>query len=124
METLVERCAGLDVHKCSVTACVRVPDGHSGRYAETRRFTTTTADLYVVAEWLASQLPGDPGGDGVHRVLLKPGWHLLEDQVECWLLNAAHMHNVPGRNADDADAAWIGQLVEHGRPVSYAAKPP
>ena len=45
----------------------------------------------------------------------KPGWHLLEDQVECSLLNAAHMHNVPGRNADDADAAWIAQLVEHGR---------
>jgi transposase len=54
----------------------------------------------------------------------KPGWHLLEDQVECWLLNAAHMHNVSGRNADDADAAWIAQLVEHGRPVSYAATPP
>jgi hypothetical protein len=42
----------------------------------------------------------------------KPGWHLLEDQVECWLLNAAPMHNVPGRNPDDADAAWIAQLVE------------
>jgi transposase len=50
METLVERCAGLDVHKCSVTACVRVPDGHSGRYAETRRFTTTTGGLMC---WLS-----------------------------------------------------------------------
>jgi transposase len=45
VETLVERCAGLDVHKGSVTACVRVPDGHGGRYAETRRFATTTAGL-------------------------------------------------------------------------------
>jgi transposase len=124
METLVERCAGLDVHKCSVTACVRVPDGHSGRYAETRRFTTTTADLM----WWPS---GWPASYRVIRVGMestgcywKPGWHLLEDQVECWLLNAAHMHNVPGRNADDADAAWIAQLVEHGRPVSYAATPP
>ena len=52
------------------------------------------------------------------------GWHLLEDQVGCWLLNAAHMHNVPGRNPDDADAAWIAQLVEHGQPASCAATPP
>ena len=51
METLVERFAGLDVHKDSVTACVRVPDNHGGRQAETRRFTTTTdvAD----AAWIA-----------------------------------------------------------------------
>jgi Transposase len=54
METLVERCAGLDVHKDSVTACVRVPDGHGGRQVETRRFTTTTAGLGLLAEWLAS----------------------------------------------------------------------
>jgi hypothetical protein len=44
----------------------------------------------------------------------RPVWQLLEDQVECWLLNAAHLHNVPGRTTDVADAAWIAQLVEHG----------
>ena len=54
VETLVERCAGLDVHKDSVTACVRVPDGQGGRHAETRRFTTTTAGLVLLAQWLAS----------------------------------------------------------------------
>jgi hypothetical protein len=54
VDTLVERCGGLDVDKDSVTACVRVPDGHGGRHAETRRFTTTTAGLVLLAEWLAS----------------------------------------------------------------------
>jgi transposase len=54
METLVARCAGLDMHKDSVTACVRVPDGHGGRQVETRRFTTTTAGLVLLAQWLAS----------------------------------------------------------------------
>ena len=54
METLVERCAGLDVHKDSVTARVRVPNGHGGRQVETHRFTTTTAGLGLLAEWLAS----------------------------------------------------------------------
>jgi transposase len=55
VETLVDRCAGLDVHKDSVTACVRVPDSHAGRHAETRQFTTTTtAGLVLLAQWLAS----------------------------------------------------------------------
>ena len=124
METLVERCAGLDVHKDSVTACVRVPDGQGGRQAETRRFTTTTAGLVLLAEWLASF--------GVTRVGMestgcywKPVWQLLEDQVECWLLNAAHLHNVPGRKTDVADAAWVAQLVEHGlvRPSFVPPRP-
>src|SRR5215216_6057914 len=124
VDTLVERCAGLDVHKDSVTACVRVPDGHGGRQVETRRFTTTTAGLVLLAQWLASF--------GVTRVGMestgcywKPVWQLLEDQVECWLLNAAHMHNVPGRKTDVADAAWIAQLVEHGlvRPSFVPPRP-
>ena len=41
-------------------------------------------------------------------------FYLLEDDVECWLLNARHLRNVPGRKTDVADAAWIAQLVEHG----------
>ena len=41
-------------------------------------------------------------------------FYLLEDDVECWLLNARHLRNVPGRKTDVADAAWIARLVEHG----------
>src|SRR5919204_5976606 len=52
VDTLVARCAGLDVHKDSVTACVRVPDGHGGRRVETRSFPTITGGLLVLAEWL------------------------------------------------------------------------
>jgi len=45
--------------------------------------------------------------------------------MECWLLNAAHMRNVPGRKTDVADATWIAQLIEHGlaRP-SFVPPPP
>jgi transposase len=55
----------------------------------------------------------------------KPVWQLLEGQLECWLLNAAHLHNVPGRKTDVADAAWIAQLVEHGlvRPSFVPPRP-
>src|SRR5512133_2418471 len=124
METLVARCAGLDVHKDSVTACVRVPDGHGGRQVETRRFTTTTAGLGLLAEWLASFGAARVGMEST-GCCWKPVWQLLEDQLECWLLNAAHLHNVPGRKTDVADAAWIAQLVEHGlvRPSFVPPRP-
>jgi transposase len=124
MQTLVERCAGLDVHKDSVTACVRVPDGQGGRQAETRRFTTTTAGLGLLAQWLASFEVTRVGMEST-GCYWKPVWQLLEGQVECWLLNAAHLHNVPGRKTDVADAAWIAQLVEHGlvRPSFVPPRP-
>ena len=44
----------------------------------------------------------------------KPVYTLLETEFECWLLNAQHLHNVPGRKTDVADAAWIVQLVAYG----------
>jgi transposase len=122
METLVARCAGLDVHKDSVTACVRVPDGHGGRQAETRRFTTTTAGLVLLAEWLASFGATRVGMEST-GCYWKPVWQLLEDQVECWLLNAAHLHNVPGRKTDVADAWTSPREVDTGvmRPWSMVA---
>ena len=54
MELLIERCAGLDVHKASVTATVRVPDPSGGRLQQTRSFRATTAGLVLLGDWLAS----------------------------------------------------------------------
>lgn len=58
-------------------------------------------------------------------VYWKPIFYILEDGVECWLLNARHMHNVPGRKTDIGDAEWIAQLLEHGlvRPSFVPPKP-
>jgi transposase len=55
----------------------------------------------------------------------KPVYYLLEDEFECWLLNAHHLRNVPGRKTDMSDAEWICQLVEHGlvRPSFVPPKP-
>src|SRR5215216_44795 len=54
MELLIERCAGLDVHKASVTATVRIPDQAGGRLQQTRAFRATTAGLVLLGDWLAS----------------------------------------------------------------------
>ncbi|EYT89542.1 transposase, partial [Frankia casuarinae] len=114
MERQVARCAGLDVHKDEIVACARISDpGGPGR-VELHTFGTTTRELLALRDWLT--------GLGVTRVGMestgvfwKAPFHILEDAVaECWLLNARHLRNVPGRKTDAADAAWIAELVEYG----------
>ena len=114
MDRLVERCAGLDVHKASVTACVRIATGEGeGARQEIREFATTTQGLLLLRDWLASFEVRLVGMEAT-GVYWKPIYYMLEDDFELWLLNARHLKNVPGRKTDVQDAAWICQLVEHG----------
>jgi transposase len=114
MERVVERCCGLDVHKASLTACVRVPTESGGPpYQEVREFATTTQGLLQLRDWLAS-FEVELVGMEATGVYWKPIYYLLEDDFELWLLNAHHLKNVPGRKTDVKDAEWICQLVEHG----------
>lgn len=113
MDVLFERVAGLDVGKTSVTVCVRTPGDRGRRASEVRTFRTMTRQLEVMADWLGEQ--------GVELAAMestatywKPVFYALEDRMEVWLLNAAHMKAVPGRKSDVRDAEWIAQLVEHG----------
>jgi len=114
MDVLVERCAGLDVHRDSVMATVRIPgERRRQRERHTRAFATTIAQLEALGDWLA--------GFGVTLVGMeatgiywRPVFEVLESRFECWLLNAQHLHNVPGRKSDVIDSAWICELVEHG----------
>jgi len=124
MELLIERCAGLDVHKASVTATVRIPDPAGGRLQQTRAFRATTAGLVLLGDWLASFGVTVVGMEST-GVYWRPVYYLLEDDFQCWLLNAAHLRNVPGRKTDVADSVWICQLVEHGlvRPSFVPPKP-
>jgi transposase len=114
VELLVARCAGLDVAKDEVVACVRVPDGRGGRAQEVRTFPTFTAGLEALAAWLA--------GEGVAQVVMeatgqywKPVWYVLEEQgFELLLVDARHVKILPGRKTDVCDAAWLAELLEHG----------
>lgn len=108
MEIQHEDCAGLDVHKRSVVACVL-----AGREKQTRSFGTTTPELLQLRDWLA--------GLGVTHVAMestgsywKPVYNLLEGDFALLVANAAHMKAVPGRKTDVADAEWIADLLRHG----------
>ena len=113
MELINRCCAGLDVHEAFVVACRRLlgPDGRVE--SPVRRFTTMTADLLALAEWLAEV--------GVTHVALestgvfwKPVWNLLEDRFTIVLVNPRDVKQVPGRKTDVADAAWLAQLLQYG----------
>src|SRR3954467_5832472 len=114
MDQLVERCAGLDVHRDTVVATVRRPRPGGGRASKTITFATTATELVALGDWLVAE-DVDLVGMESTGVYWKPVYFLLEDRVpRVWLLNAEHLHNVPGRKTDVADSAWIAQLLEHG----------
>lgn len=113
MERLIERCCGLDVHKETVAACVRVPGPKGQREQHVRTFGTTAAELLALRDWLEAH--------GVTHVAMestgvfwKPVYYVLEERLVCLLLNAAHLKQVPGRKTDVQDCVWIAQLLEYG----------
>jgi len=114
----------LDVHKDTVVAHIRVPGELGERYEETRTFSTTLPELLTLLDWLLSHGITLVGMEAT-GVYWKAVYYVLEDAVECWLLNARHLKAVPGRKTDVADAAWIAQLIEHGlvRPSFVPPKP-
>jgi len=111
MQVLYTRCAGLDVHKDTIVACVRCvsPPIHQ----EVRSFGSTTTELLALADWLAEHGCTHVAMEAT-GVYWKPVWHVLEDEFELVLANAAHIRNVPGRKTDVNDAMWIADLLAHG----------
>ena len=114
MDVVVARCAGLDVHKDTVVACLRTPGPDGQRTGEVRTFGTVTVELLALRDWLVAHQVARVGMEST-GVYWKPVFYVLEEVIEqTWLLNAMHLRNVPGRKTDVADAEWIAQLVEYG----------
>jgi transposase len=110
---LFERCAALDVHQASVSACVRVPGERDDRVELSQQFGATTPDLLALADWLRSHEVTHVAMEGT-GVYWKPVYYALEGEFELLLVNAAHVKQVPGRKTDTKDAAWLCQLLECG----------
>jgi transposase len=124
MDILYRCCAGLDVHKKTVVACVRRIDATGPARQEIRTFGTMTCDLLALSDWLAEQ--------GVEHVAMestgvywKPVFNILEGRFAVMLVNAQHIKQVPGRKTDVKDCAWIAQLLQHGLlRASFVPPPP
>src|SRR5258706_8527967 len=106
MELLHGRCCGLDVHKETVVACLRLVS--NGKVTtEVRTFQTTTAELLRLSEWLATN-------DCTHVAIVAPGayWKavrpILDGRVlDCGMATFSPSMNVPGRKTDANDAMWL-----------------
>ncbi len=113
MEVLYPRCSGLDVHKRFLIACLSVVQADGERRKELRRFSTMTADVLALQQWLraagCTHIAMESTG-----VYWKPIYHLLSGQFEIVLVNAQHMKAVPGHKTDIKDAEWIADLLQHG----------
>jgi transposase len=116
MDVLVDRCAGLDVHKDTVMAVVRgpTPEG-TGRTQEVRQYRTFTAALRELRAWLLAERVTQVAMEATGSYW-KPVWHVLdaESGYELLLCNPRHVKNLPGRKTDVSDAAWLAQLAECG----------
>jgi transposase len=116
MDVIFTYCAGLDVHKKRITACRVTPDP-TGQQADglldLQEFGTLTADLLALSDWLAEA--------GITHVAMestgeygKPVSHILEGSLTVFLVNAAHVKQVPGRKTDKAEARWLAKLMRYG----------
>lgn len=113
MRIIYKRCAGLDVHKKIIVACRRRMGRDGQVEQECRSFGTTTPELLVLVDWLLeweiSHVAMESTGD-----YWKPVYNLLEGQIEVYLVNAKHVHHVPGRKTDQQDAEWLAELMQYG----------
>src|SRR5579859_6938863 len=110
MEQLYTCCAGLDVHKQTVVACLLRPEG-SAQSKQLRTFGTTTVELTQLRTWLLTA--------GCTHVAMEatgsfwmPVYNILDGHCTLLVVNAAHIKQVPGRKTDAADAEWIATLLQ------------
>ena len=109
MQTVYERCCGIDVHKKLIVACFR-----NGKKAELRKFDTLTCSIKELGKWLidndCEMVAMESTG-----AYWKPIYNILELLgIDVMVVNAHHMKNVPGRKTDAKDAEWIADLLQHG----------
>jgi len=115
MQKILGISCGLDVHKDIIEGCILEVNGTGEPDAKYETFTTMRGDIMRLREWLVEH--GCPNvameSTGVYW---KPIYEILEDAegINLCLVNAQHMHNVPGRKRDKDDAEWISSLYMCG----------
>ena len=109
MEILVERGAGLDVHKEAVTVCIM----GSGIKKEVQTFGTMTNELFRLKAWLKKYQITHVAMEST-GIFWKPVFNILEDSFEVVLVNARHIKHVPGRKTDVKDSEWLCKLLRNG----------
>src|SRR5438309_1509027 len=113
MQVLYEGCAGLDVHKKTVVVALMLTAGNGHVSKQLRTFSTTTAGLLALSDWLSSQSVSHVAIEST-GVYWRPVFNILEATCTVILVNAQHVKAVPGRKTDVRDSEWLADLLRHG----------
>jgi transposase len=112
MDILFKHCAGLDVHKKMIVACVLL-SSPEGVQRSVKHFATTLAGLETLDAWLTGLEVTHVAMEST-GVYWKPVFNVLSSHLEVWIVNARDMKQVPGRKTDICDAEWICKLMSFG----------
>ena len=112
MDILFTHCAGLDVHKKTIVACVLL-SRPEGVQRSIKHFATTMAGLETLDAWLTGLAVTHVAMEST-GVYWKPVFNVLSSHLEVWIVNARDMKQVPGRKTDVCDAEWICKLMSFG----------
>lgn len=110
MKEALERCAGLDVHRDTVVACILVGYGESAK-KEIKTFSTQTYGIRVLADWLEEFAIRDVVVEST-GIYWKPIFNIFEDRFNVVLANAYHVKNAKGRKTDVKDSEWLCRLFK------------
>jgi transposase len=117
MTLLYRRCAGLDVHRDTIAACVRIRVSR-GQYEEKREtFDTFSEGLKRLRQWLKEHRVRHVAMEstGVYWI---PVWNMLEASAyrfQQTLVNPAQVRALAGRKTDQIDCGRIAEFHQHGR---------
>jgi transposase len=122
---VIERCAGIDVHKRFVTVCVLVGAAHLNPEPKIRKFGTINALLYQLRDWLLQENCKQVAMESTGPYW-RPIFNILEEAgLEVTLANPQQVKNLRGHKTDMKDCQWLAHLLRHGmiRPSYIPSRP-
>ena len=120
MKVINPRCAGIDIHKRTMTVCVFIDRGDgSTPELEKRKLPTHTEGIRQLREWLQQRQVTEVAMEST-GVYWKPVWNALEGELGLHLCNPHHVRAIPGTKTDRRDGTRIAELLAYGKlPESF-----
>ena len=105
-------CCGLDIHKSFVFACIAATDENGITTYQSRKFSTFTAELRELSEWLAVNNCKDVCMESTGKYWI-PVWNILEPTCNLVIAHPKYVKAIRGKKTDKKDAKWIADIFKH-----------
>jgi transposase len=110
---LHNRVVALDVHQAEIISCAIVAD-EDGVRVEERPFKTFKRGLRALVDWCLKIKPEVVVMESTGIYWKSAHAWLERAGLNCMVVNAHHVKNVPGRKTDIADSRWLAMLARAG----------